>query len=77
MKRSFKIMLNIAFLLAFFAFIVPAIAQEPPHPPTTGHGNVGNQSPNGSAPIDGGLSILIALGTAYGFRRANKNVKTL
>jgi len=51
-------------------------AQEPPHPPSSGHGQNGNQPPpGGGAPIDGGISILLALGAAYGMRKVIKPVK--
>jgi hypothetical protein len=76
MKRTVNIILSIVFLLAVFAIIPPAVAQEPPHPPSTGHGQLGNQNPNGtSAPIDGGLGILIVLTAAYGSRRLYKGFK--
>jgi len=62
-------------MLAFLVISNPISAQEPPHPPTTGHGSQGNQPPGGGAPIDGGLSILLALGIAYGTRKALKPEK--
>ena len=49
-------------------------AQDPPHPPTQGHGNNGNQQPGGSAPLDGGLTILLALGLSYGARKTLKSM---
>jgi hypothetical protein len=73
MKRTINIFLSLIFLLALLAIVEPAVAQEPPHPPSTGHGQLGNQNPGGtSAPIDGGLSILIAMGAAFGTRRFYK-----
>jgi len=51
------------------AFAKHVNAQEPPHPPTSGHGINGNQNPGSSAPLDGGTGIIIALGIAYGFRK--------
>ena len=69
MKRSIYILLTFTFLLAISMLINPVQAQEPPHPPTTGHGSSGNQSPNGSAPIGGGLGILAAFGIAYASRK--------
>jgi hypothetical protein len=40
-----------------------------PLPPTgANHGNHGNQPGNG-APLDGGLSVLILLGAAYGGKK--------
>lgn len=69
MKRSIYILLSVAFLFAMTLLINPTQAQEPPHPPTSGHGSSGNQSPNGSAPIGGGLGILAAFGIAYASRK--------
>lgn len=45
------------------------IAQGPPPPPSGGHGQSGN-STNGGAPIGGGVGILLALGIAYGGKKA-------
>jgi hypothetical protein len=70
MKRNLNIFIALLFLMAFFTIVTPAFAQEPPHPPSVGHGTKGNQAPAG-APIDGGLSILLALGAAYGARKYN------
>lgn len=71
MKNIRQIILLSALLLAFTVFVPGAFAQEPPHPPTSGHGVNGNQTPgNNSAPIDGGLGIIIALGIAYGAKKA-------
>lgn len=44
-----------------------AFAQGPPEPP--GHGQVTDQDVGGSAPIGGGLAILLGLGAAYGGRK--------
>ncbi|MEI7661023.1 MAG: hypothetical protein WCK34_02435 [Bacteroidota bacterium] len=43
----------------------------PPPPPGGGHGGGGNQS----APIDGGLSVLMALGAGYGSFKLYKKRK--
>ncbi|MBK7212927.1 MAG: hypothetical protein IPH88_06450 [Bacteroidales bacterium] len=68
--KYIKQLLLISGLILAIAAATPAFAQEPPHPPTTGHGTRGNQNP-GSAPIDGGLSILLALGLAYGTKKVS------
>lgn len=39
-----------------------------PVPPPSGHGQNNNQ-PGGGAPIDGGFSILIAMGAFYGAKK--------
>ena len=69
MKRSIYFLFTFAFLFAISMLINTVQAQEPPHPPTSGHGSSGNQSPNGSAPIGGGLGILAAFGIAYASRK--------
>jgi hypothetical protein len=73
MNRSIYKLLASALILAVMAFAIPATAQEPPHPPSTGHGANNNQIPGGpSAPLDGGISILVALGLAYSARKVKK-----
>jgi len=73
MKRTTYFLLNLLFIFALLAISNPIAAQEPPHPPAAGHGATGNQPPpGGGAPIDGGLSVLIALGVAYGTRKVLK-----
>lgn len=57
--------------------IAGSVAQEPPHPPTTGHGHVGNQSPGTSARLGDGVSILVAFALAYGYRRINVKKKSI
>ncbi|MBK7212172.1 MAG: hypothetical protein IPH88_02505 [Bacteroidales bacterium] len=73
MKRNLYIILSFAILLSLSVGSKSLMAQEPPHPPTTGHGTHGNQNPGGTAPIDGGLGIIIALGLAYGTRKSLQN----
>jgi hypothetical protein len=73
MKRSTIILLTSAFFLLTLMLALPVNAQEPPHPPTTGHGVKGNQNPGNSAPLDGGIGLLIAMGIAYGIRKSNKS----
>ncbi len=46
-----------------------ANAQTVPPPPNGGHGQSTNQAAGGSAPIGGGLFILLGLGIAYGGRK--------
>ncbi len=56
-------------LLFCLTVVTPAFSQPPP-PPATEHGLQGNQPPpNGSSPLDGGLSILLALALAYGAKK--------
>lgn len=48
--------------------LAPFFLNAQPTPPSGGynHGVGGNQPAGGGAPIDGGLSILLLLGAAYG-----------
>jgi hypothetical protein len=67
----------LAFLIVF-TFLVSnvniAIGQVPPPPPgggsNNGHGLGGNQPASQSAPIGGGLGVLIILGTLYAGKKA-------
>jgi hypothetical protein len=69
MKRTTYLLLASFLMIAFLVISNPLSAQEPPHPPTVGHGSKGNQAPAG-APIDGGLGLLISLGLAYGIKKS-------
>jgi hypothetical protein len=70
MKRIQTLFFGSALLLIMILITPSTIAQEPPHPPSTGHGVTGNQLPGGaSAPVDGGISILLALGALYAGKR--------
>ena len=61
-----KIILTIAIVLGGLGLF--AQPTPPPSGANGGHGQNGNQ-PGGGAPIDGGFSILLAMGAIYG---ANK-----
>ncbi len=65
MKKQFKTLM-IALVFSLFAY--NGFAQVPPPPPNGGHGQSGNQN-GGSAPIGGGMFILLGLGAAYGGRK--------
>ncbi|MFZ4707848.1 MAG: hypothetical protein ACOYMF_17730 [Bacteroidales bacterium] len=66
MKKNFKIL-----ILAAFFVTAPLImlAQVPPHPNGGNAPNGGNGPVGGGAPVGSGLSILVAMGAAYGARR--------
>lgn len=64
-KLAIKTSLLLSIMLALFC-IKPVLAQEPPHPPSSGHGQAGNQNPtNGSAPVGEGTVILSLLAGIY------------
>ena len=67
MKKALKLTIVAAFLLA-----APVMTFAQPLPNTNGNNTgVGNiPVGGGGAPIDGGLSILIALGAGYGAKKA-------
>ena len=65
MKKQIKTLL---LSLSFLMFAATGFSQGPPPPPGTGHGQTGNQN-GGSAPIGGGLFILLGLGAAYGGKK--------
>lgn len=73
--------IRLAMLLIMFA-VMPFISNaQPPHPnspSTSGGGNAPNQNGQtnnpvgGGAPIDGGFSILLAMGAIYGVTKLYK-----
>jgi hypothetical protein len=64
MKRLLK-SLFITFGFVSLIMLAQVTFADPPGPPPLGHGSSGNQT----APLDGGLSILLALGVGYGARK--------
>lgn len=69
MKTIRKTLLTLAFLIPgtfMFHSMADMPLDAPPPPPGGGHGGGGNQQ---GAPIDGGLTILLALGASYGTRK--------
>ena len=48
-----------------------SFAQEPPHPPGSGGAAApgGGQTPVGTAPVGGGLELLLALSLVYGGKK--------
>ena len=75
MKILRKLLLTLVFLFTSL-FMFNAMADEPldapPPPPGGGHGGGGNGQ---GAPIDGGVSILMALGAGYGSFKLYKSRK--
>ena len=62
--KAIKLIITGIFLtvLSFGVF-----AQDPPDPP--GHGETTDQIPGGSAPVSGGVFILLGLGAIYGGKK--------
>jgi hypothetical protein len=67
MKNSIKPFMFSLVILFFMAFTQTSPAQEPPHPPSE-KGTSTNHGPGGpaGAPIGSGMTILLAMGAAYG-----------
>ena len=61
MKTLAIIVISISMLIT----VSPAFSQGPPPPPSGGHGQTGNQT-GGSAPLGGGMFIMLTLGAVYG-----------
>ncbi|MCX6257560.1 MAG: hypothetical protein NTW49_06670 [Bacteroidia bacterium] len=78
MKKSVRIIVLLAILTVSLSYL-NSVKADPPLPPGYGtNGNGGNPTPNGgSAPIDGGLSFLIALGLGFGARKYYKENKII
>lgn len=66
MKRKFKKVLIFAFFATATVFVH---AQTPPHPNGGSSPGAGNGPVGGGAAIESGLSILLAMGATYGFRK--------
>jgi hypothetical protein len=71
MKKAIRIFT----VVSFFALLPILSMAQPPHPnspTTTGGGNAPgatNTPVGGGAPIDGGLSIFLLMGAAYGAKK--------
>lgn len=64
-KHIFRFLFTGMFIMASAA----VFSQEPPPPPGGGHGQSGNQTPGGSAPIGSGVALLVALAAGYGAKK--------
>jgi hypothetical protein len=68
MKKAIQFLL-IAGLILTLPLIFNGQPPAPPHPNGGSGPGSGNTVVGGAAPIDGGLSILLLLGAAYGSRK--------
>jgi len=63
-KNNIKILLTSTLTCFAVASSAMTFPPKPPQPPPSGHHD---------APFDGGISLLVAAGVAYGVKRAYKN----
>ncbi len=73
--KKYILLLCMAFVLSFWTN--NGQAQTAPPPPSGGHGLITNQVAGGSAPIGGGLFILLGLGAAYAGKKLYNHKKSL
>ncbi len=74
MKKSIIKISIIACLMLLPMLTSQMFAQAPPAPPTNSggsanHGSISDQPDPNGAPLDGGLSILLLMGAAYGGKK--------
>ncbi len=67
MKKAIRTIIIATFLITSPLFM---LAQNPPHPNGGSEPGTGNVPVGGGAPLGGGLVMLIAMGTAYGVKKA-------
>ena len=77
MKNITKLVKVTLILVLFMGWNLLAMAQGPPPPPGGGHGQTGNQAAGGSAPIGGGIAILLSMGAAWGGKKVYDESKKL
>lgn len=68
MKKAIRNIAAAILLILMYSTTSVVYSQPSPPPPPADHGHETNQS-GGSAPIGGGLFILIGLGIGYGAKR--------
>lgn len=62
--------------LVLCAGVPCSVLADPPEPPPPPSGHGGNGNAPAGAPIDGGLGILLAMGAAYGGKKAFSAYRT-
>jgi len=73
-KNILKVLSKFIIIISLSFMANMAMADTPPDPPGGGPGG-GDLPVGGSAPIDGGLSILLAAGLVYGTKKYFSNKK--
>jgi len=73
MKKLFNKIMLAALLMAGLCITDSASAQPPPPPPTGGTGSSQDQPIGGTAPIGGGLILLLSMGAGYAIKKFYSN----
>lgn len=68
MKKYFNTMIISVLLITGVALSVPASAQAPTPPPVGGTGD-GDQPIGGTAPVGGGILLLLSMGAGYAIKK--------
>ncbi|NOX85507.1 MAG: hypothetical protein GXO86_06025 [Chlorobi bacterium] len=68
--------IKIIFTGIFFLILSTGIIAQGPPPPPADHGTDQDQSAGGTAPLSGGIIILLTLGTVYGSKKVYDTWKT-
>lgn len=68
MKKYIRTIITTMIILGSMTLATITMAQ-PPDPPAPGSGGGSNTPMGGTAPIDGGLAILLAAGIGYGAKK--------
>ena len=75
MKNTFLTLTKAFVVIALVCTVQIAKADDPGNPGDVIGGGNGQSNPNAGVPVDGGASLLIAGGVAYGLKRLKKSKK--
>jgi hypothetical protein len=75
MKNTFLTLTKAFAVIALVCTVQIAKADDPGNPGDVIGGGNGQSNPNAGVPVDGGASLLIAGGVAYGLKRLKKSKK--
>lgn len=72
MRKFINILMFSAVLLTAAVCANQSMAQVPPPPPPTGGTGSGDQPIGGTAPIGGGITLLIVMGAGYAIKKIHQ-----